>query len=684
MIPGSKLKNLAVFSLLTMVLSLAPGFAAAANPGVLIVKINSEKKQPLLQNFGQSELLFNNIYRVRVSDYQSAIRDLQGQPWVDFVQTDSRVFASTVATDPLFSLDTADLSRQWYLSRIQIHQAWDRTTGSAQVVVAVIDTGVDGRHEDLNDSRIGRGYAYYCAKTTAENDCLTRVTSDLAPGANSDDNGHGTIVAGLIGAIPNNNRGISGINWQIKLMPVKVLDANGSGLSSDAAVGIKWAVDNGAKIISLSLGGVSLSGTSQVLQEAIAYAYRKGLLIVAAAGNDSALSGVNLNTTPVEPVCDDGGENMIVGVAAVDSADIKAGFSNYGSNCIDIAAPGAASFVDKNTKLGIISTYYDPARSSEQNLYAYVLGTSVAAPIVSGVAALMMATYPDLDAKAIRERLISSVDNIDGLNTAACKGQSCAGQIGKGRLNAFKAVNSGTSIFSPGSLLKSPEGLYYLIERGLRRPVSELVFKQRYANVTVNPADQFQIASFPEGVPMSPLDGTLIKEPANPTVYLMTSGERQPLSYLAFVSRALKFENVSIISQAELSSYPLGNPATVQNGVMIKSLDDPAVYLLDNGMRQLVSYFVFKQRSLSAGTIVDFTAEELALYPLSDGGHLYPPEDGTLIRGDQSATVYVIEQGTRFGLNLAAFQNRGFKFAEVKVLAQSEVDGYQLGGAIVE
>ena len=417
------IKNFKILSLSFCILifpfSITLQAVAAGDPGTLIVKIKSQFDLPSLSAFGSPELLFDNVYRLRVSDLQSSLSSLEAAPWVEFAEQDAIVKNQTIAADPLFTTDTADLTRQWYLSKIQMHQAWDKTTGSGQVIVAIIDTGVDGRHEDLNDSRVGRGFINYCQVTSPENDCLVHITGLIDPGANSDDNGHGTIVAGLIGALPNNNRGISGVAWQVKFMPIKALDSTGSGLSSDVATGIRWAADNGARIINMSLGGAGLAGT-EVLQEAVTYAYRKGVLIIAAAGNDNAVNGNDLNLDPVMPVCADGGENMVLGVAAVDSSDVKAKFSNFGSNCIDISAPGTGTFVDKQLKQGMISTYYDPAKPTETNLYAYVLGTSVAAPIVTGVAALMMSAFPDLDAKAVRDRLIASVDNIDAVNGTAC------------------------------------------------------------------------------------------------------------------------------------------------------------------------------------------------------------------------------------------------------------------------
>jgi len=652
---------------------------AADKSSALIVKIVSGDYLSALQNYGQTELLFDNIYRLR-----AAISDLQAfraQPWVKFVQKDAVLQNAATVTDPLFGNDPSDETKQWYLSKMQVPKAWEKTTGRPDIIVAVVDTGIDGQHEDLSDGRVGRGYMTYCQVIKSNNDCTLRITSVIDSGVNSDDNGHGTIVAGLIGAQAGNGRGISGVNRDIKLMPIKALDSKGNGLSSDVAVGIKWAADNGARIINLSIGGQGLEGLD-VLQEAIAYAHNRGVLIVAAAGNDGSETGGNLNNSPVLPVCADGDKNMVIGVAAVDIADRKAKFSNYGSNCVDIVAPGTTSFVSRQEKRGIVSTYYDPAKPGKHDLYVYALGTSLAAPLVSGVAALTISAFPSLDVKALRDRVLASVDNIDQYNTSGCEDiGSCVGQLGSGRLNAIKAV-SDLPLFAGGAVISGPTGLF-LIERGLKRPISDFVFKQRFSGIIPVQTEQAQVDAFPNGSPVTPADGAVIKDTANPTVYLVEGGFLKPLSYLAFVSRRLSFENVAVLSPEELASYARGSDAAIVDGLLVKA-GEPSVYIVNNGQRQIISNFVYKQRGLDRFPIARLSAEEINRYPINDHGNIYPPEDGTLIKGTSSATVYLIENGARRGITAAAFANRGFSFAGVHVLPQTEIDQYQLGVDIVE
>ena len=165
----------------------------------------------------------------------------------------------------------------------------------------------------------------------------------IEAGVNSDDNGHGTLIAGVLGATANNLSGVAGTNWRISLMPIKVLDQNGKGDTGLVAEGIIWAIDNGAQIINLSLGGIAFE-RDRILSEAISYAFKKNAVIVAAAGNDSNIESVNLDLKPVFPVCEDNGQNMIIGVGALDQNDLKTVFSNFGRNCIDVMAPGKESF----------------------------------------------------------------------------------------------------------------------------------------------------------------------------------------------------------------------------------------------------------------------------------------------------------------------------------------------------
>ena len=229
---------------------------------------------------------------------------------------------------------------QYGLLAIHAPQGWDFTTGSTTEIIAIVDTGVDLGHVDLA-TKIIPGYDF--------------VNNDSLP---QDDNGHGTHVAGIAGALSNNGIGIAGVSWGALIMPVKVLDASGSGSYANVAAGIIWAADNGAKVINLSLGGAD---PSTVLEEAVNYAYGKGVTVVASAGN----SGSNSILYPAR-------YPHVIAVGATDSSNNRASFSNTGSE-LDVVAPG----------VGIYSTLMG-------NNYGTLSGTSMAAPFVSGLAAILM------------------------------------------------------------------------------------------------------------------------------------------------------------------------------------------------------------------------------------------------------------------------------------------------------
>ncbi|MFB9442981.1 VCBS repeat-containing protein [Dactylosporangium vinaceum] len=273
------------------------------------------------------------------------LRDLGKDPSVAGVSLDYRRTASTTPNDPGYTYGDQD-----YLKTVRLPQAWDRSMGGADQVIAVVDSGVDGSHPDLGGRTVG-GYNAIAKTTTAAS-------------ANTDDYGHGTMVAGIAAANTNNGDGIAGAAWNARIMSVKVLDSQGHGFDSDIAAGIVWAADHGAKIINLSLGG---PGDATVLHDAVTYATNKGSLLVVAAGN----TGGNAPQYPAA-------YPEVLTVAATDWAAKLVDFSSWG-DWVDVAAPG----------LSIVSTY--PGQR-----YAVGDGTSFAAPIVSGVAALMRANNPAL------------------------------------------------------------------------------------------------------------------------------------------------------------------------------------------------------------------------------------------------------------------------------------------------
>ena len=296
--------------------------------------------------------------------------------------------------------------QQWGLEQVRAPQAWFISTGHA-VTVAIVDTGADLTHPDLVgslwvnvDEVAGNGL------DDDGNGCVDDVHGcDFADGDGSpvDGHGHGTHVAGIVGAETNNGIGVAGMGWGVRVMPVRVLDDAGSGGVWSVSEGIRYAADNGARVINLSLGGYS---GGQGLQDAIRYAQGKGALVIAAAGNDNL-------SLPFYPAFYDG----VVGVAATDNADQKAGFSNYGS-FVDIAAPG----------VDIYSTMLRPVAYKEMS------GTSMAAPMVSGLAALIWTRFPSVTASQVAAAIQNSAEDLGSAGWDA--------YFGWGRIHAADALRS--------------------------------------------------------------------------------------------------------------------------------------------------------------------------------------------------------------------------------------------------
>lgn len=295
---------------------------------------------------------------------------------------------------------------QWYLENINAPQAWQITQGSNNVVVAVIDSGVDTNHEDLTHS-------IWLNQDEIENNRIDDDHNgyvDDRKGWNFADNthemtvyhDHGTAVAGVIAAKKNNILGIAGIAPNIKIMPLTVLDSEGGGSSDSIIKAIKYAVDNGANIINLSLGGLGLTfDYLPVYDKIVRYAYDHNVLIIAAAGNGDVLGqaaggtrGQNLDINPESPVCNDDNNNLVIGVGATTENNLRTTWSNYGA-CVDVWAPGE----------GIVSTSPPP------NDYYIYNGTSFSTPVVSAVAALIKSLHPDWNVEEIKTVLINSQTN---------------------------------------------------------------------------------------------------------------------------------------------------------------------------------------------------------------------------------------------------------------------------------
>jgi len=361
------------------------------------------------------------------------IEEYEGRQDVEYAEPNNIV--KTEAVD----LNDPFLGKQWYLDKIKAKDAWARSSGSSGVVIAVLDTGVDIDHQDLADNIwVNRGEI---PSDGIDNDGDIYVDDvygwDFVAGDNDprpdfkewyftrEGINHGTIIAGIAAAIGNNARGIAGVAWQSKIMPVRVLDSSGSGDVLTVAEGIDYAVEKGADVINLSFIG---SGFSKTLFLALERAYKAGVVVVAAVGNQGGI-GKDLDVEPLYPVCYYGGEgeNVVLGVAATDKDDKKTLFSNYGAKCVDISAPGVDFWSTQA---------YNPGEEGFEDYYGGGWsGSSVAAPLVSGAAALIKSVNPSLGVQEIRNLLVVNADNIDSQNP------DYRGKLG-GRLNLARATEA--------------------------------------------------------------------------------------------------------------------------------------------------------------------------------------------------------------------------------------------------
>ncbi|HSE96301.1 MAG TPA: S8 family serine peptidase, partial [Methylomirabilota bacterium] len=339
------------------------------------------------------------VHRIRLpaGALEAIEQKLKRDPAVKFVERNLVLPPDLASNDPYFS-------SQYHLSRIFAPQAWDETVGGPEVVIAVLDTGIDAAHPDLAGKLVA-GYNFYSNNTN---------TADV--------HGHGTKVAGAAAATGNNGVGVTGVSWQGRIMPIRVTDASGYAYYSTIANGLTWAVDHGAQVMNISIGGVAASSS---ITSAAQYVTQRGGVVVAGAGNCGCVDGTPDNA-------------YILSVSATDSADNLASWSSRG-NYVDLAAPGASIWT---TVAG--------------GGYGAVSGTSFSSPVTAGMVALVMSANPDLNPAEI-ETLLQL--NADDLGTAGWD-QS----YGHGRINAYRTVAAAVASIpppdttAPSATITSPSG----------------------------------------------------------------------------------------------------------------------------------------------------------------------------------------------------------------------------------
>ncbi|MBE0565955.1 MAG: choice-of-anchor D domain-containing protein [Krumholzibacteria bacterium] len=372
-------------------------------------------------NFPRIESKYGKISNASVED---AIERYRNNPLVEFIEPNYVLTINETPDDPRFGelwgmLNTGQ-SGGTPGADISATSAWDVFTGSDDVVIAIIDTGLDYNHPDIaanawvNPGEIpgngidddGNGFiddVYGWDFINDDNDPM-------------DDNGHGTHCGGTIGGVGDNGIGVAGVNWNVKLMGLKFLSAGGSGSTADAVEAIQYATMMGVRLTSNSWGG---GGYSQAMYDAIADAQANGILFVAAAGNSST----NTDASPHYPSSYD--LDNVVAVAATDHNDALASFSSYGATTVDLAAPG----------VDILSTL-------PGNSYGYLSGTSMATPHVSGALGLIFGRFPAIGGADAKSLMLNFVDPVPALAGRVLTG---------GRLNAFMPIAEPDSI-APGQV----------------------------------------------------------------------------------------------------------------------------------------------------------------------------------------------------------------------------------------
>ena len=336
------------------------------------------------------------------------IKELESSGLFEYVEPDWRLSVKLEPEDlayadgRLWGLKN-DGSNEGELSAdINASEAWNYTTGSKSVVVGVIDTGIRYTHQDLADNMWKNPNEIAGDGIDNDNngyvDDVFGLNALEASGDPFDDNGHGTHCAGTIGAAANNGFDHVGVAWNTQLMALKFLDADGFGSLSGAMACIEYAIANGADIINASYGG---GGFSQAMADLIVAAGEAGILFVAAAGNESN----NNDTNPSYPASY--GAANVISVAAINRSDMIAGFSNFGVYAVDLAAPGVDIF---------------SATAESDSSYGFYSGTSMAAPHVSGVAALIKSYYQGISISEMRSRIIDTAREIPDLQSRTASG----------------------------------------------------------------------------------------------------------------------------------------------------------------------------------------------------------------------------------------------------------------------
>jgi subtilisin family serine protease len=416
----------------------------------------------------------------------------------------------------------------------------------------------------------------------------------------NDDNGHGTFISSIIASKVNNSNGIAGINDRVNILPIKVLDADGSGYLSNLIQGIQYAIDQNASIINLSLASTTYDST---LNTIIEKAYQRGIIIVAAAGN----SGNNITSPTVSPLNNDGNKNWVIGVGAIDNRGNRPSYSNYGLG-VDVVAPG-------DNILGY----------NNNNSLEYRSGTSMAAAMVTGVISAWRDYYGTL-----------SPDDVHNLiNISSQSGKLISME------NAMSKRN-----YPNGALIRTANSGVYIIKQGFKRPIIDpiifLSYYYRWQDILV--ISQTNFDAIPTGDALPLREGFLIAN--KNTVYVIEQGMKRPIvSPSVFLGLGYKWGNIYFPSESVLNNHPTGALLSdinqPPNGSVVYA-EGTGAYLIDNGKKRpfntpytYLTRYKWDDLMKTKKDILDAMPTATEVYP----------QEGSIIRDD--GAVYWVENNTK-------------------------------------
>ncbi len=549
--------------------------------------------------------------------------------------------------------DDPEFPNQWSLTKIKAAQAWDISPGgSAEVTVAVIDTGV--AYENYADAK-----GTYAQATDFGGTTFTAGYDFINHDSHAnDDHGHGTAVASIIAATTNNSLGIAGIAYASKVMPVKVLDRYGYGTDVTVADGIYFAVDNGAKVLNLSLGG---SVGSPTLRNAVSYAVKKkGASVVAAAGNQ----GIKGLLYPAR-------YDEVIAVGASDLNGDRLYYSNYGTR-LDLLAPGGdlnADLDENGTKDGILLETLDITTPGDYTQFKFSLGqgTSFAAPHVSAAVALMV-SQATIWPQSLERFVVWRAKNLV---------LDASGSV---------SIASATPPYLNGTLIRAlGQRTVYLVEDGKRRKISNpRIFETQFRWENILPTDEYTVSTYPLGAGVKYADGTLLKGSTS-SIYVMSNEQKRKIgSPTIFGKLGYRKERILTVSDDLLAAYPNGlgvNSSSVHpDGSLVRGVGSSAIYLVEAGKKRKVpNPAIFNTNFVRGDYILSVSSTKVAGYPkdtaITHGG-------GAVIKGT-ATTIYLISDGQKCHIKSpAAFHDLGFSSESIITVKDAHLDLYPTGNPI--